>query len=185
MPSSPAENLARNVAALRRRRNLTQRRLAELAGIPRSTLTHIESGAGNPSLANLGKLCAALEVGIEELLAPPWAPIRHVPAAELPTQTRADGRVRLRDLLPEPLHGFEITRMELAPHAQVRGTPHVRGTREYHYVLSGRISVFVAGRSHQLETGDVLSFPGYQPHSYRNLDAAPAVGLSVVVPLPR
>ena len=59
--------LADNITSLRTQNGLSQARLADKAGIPRSTLTHMESGGGNPSLANLCKLAAALGVGVSGL----------------------------------------------------------------------------------------------------------------------
>ncbi|HET7676020.1 MAG TPA: helix-turn-helix domain-containing protein [Gammaproteobacteria bacterium] len=179
-----AMNLAHNVTFLRKRRNLSQQRLAELANIPRSTITNIESGGGNPLLSNLGKLSAALGVGIEELLAPPRGDCRLIPAAEVPSETRGNGRLRVFNLLPERVRGLEITRMAFEPTGSMRGTPHVTGTKEYLHVLEGRVTVLVAGRVFDVGPGDVLAFPGDQPHSYANREAAAAVALSVVVPIP-
>lgn len=178
-----ATNLARNVLALRRGRNLSQARLAALAGIPRSTIAHVESGAGNPSLANLARLSAALGVGIEELLARPRNACVLVPAEQVPVRNRASGRVQVADLLPERVRGLEITRLRIEPQATMRGTPHVFGTKEYLHTLQGRVSVLVAGEVYDVGAGDVLAFPGDQMHSYVNRGQSDAVAISVVVPV--
>lgn len=177
-----ARNLARHVIALRNSRNMSQRQLAERAGIPRSTITHIESGAGNPSLANLAKLSAALGVGIEELLAQPRSGARLVTAAELPVEQRGNGRMQVADLLPERVKGLEITRMSFEPAGSMRGTPHVRDAKEYLHVIASCVTVLVSGDVFEVNAGDVLAFPGDQPHSYANRTAEAAVALSVVVP---
>lgn len=179
-----SENLARNLSDLRERKGLSQRQLAEAAGIPRSTLTHIESGAANPSLSNLVRLATALGLGVEELLARPRSPVKLIPAEEVPVRERAGGQVRVAKLLPERVRGMEIDRMELVPGATLRGTPHVSGTKEYLHVLSGVFTIVVAGELFQVESGDVLAFPGDRPHSYANRGTAPATAVSVVVPLP-
>src|SRR5437667_225798 len=51
-----ATHLARNLAALRHVRTLTQGALAKSSGLPRSTIANLESGVGNPSLAVLPKV---------------------------------------------------------------------------------------------------------------------------------
>jgi DNA-binding XRE family transcriptional regulator len=51
-----AGHLARNLAALRHMRALTQEALAKAAELPRSTIANLESGEGNPSLAVLVKV---------------------------------------------------------------------------------------------------------------------------------
>lgn len=183
MPTA-SQNLARHVIALRNSRNLSQRQLAERADIPRSTLTHLESGAGNPSLANLAKLSAALGVGIEELLARPRSDSRLIRAAEIPVERRGNGRMQVADLLPERVRGLEITRMTFEPAGSMRGTPHTPGTKEYLHVIAGCVTVVVAGIASEVRAGDVLAFPGDQPHSYANRENDAATALSVVVPLP-
>src|SRR2546426_3444471 len=65
-----ATHLARNLAALRHVRTLTQGALAKSSGLPRSTIANLESGVGNPSLAVLPKGAGALGVPIEGLLPP-------------------------------------------------------------------------------------------------------------------
>lgn len=174
-----SRHLAHNVAALRRGRQLTQAQLARQAGLPRSTLTWIESGEGNPSLRNLVRLAAALQVGIEELLARPRADCVLIPKDEVPVHTRAGGG-RQYKLLPDPLPGMEIDRLELEPGARLRGVPHLDRTREYLTVVSGEIVLHVAGERHRVRAGDVLAFPGDRPHGYHNPGPGRAVALSVV-----
>ena len=59
---SLSERLASNLIELRRRRGMTQATLSKLGGLPRSTLTYLESGEGNPTLKNLASVAAALQV---------------------------------------------------------------------------------------------------------------------------
>lgn len=184
MAVDAARYLASNVAALRRTKRLTQRQLAELADIPRSTVTNIESGGGNPSLANLVRLSSALGVGVEELLAAPRSECVLIPADKVPSRDRGGGRVRVFELLPERVKGLVIERMELEPGGSMRGTPHVTGTKEYLHAMGGTVSVLVAGQLFAVAKGDVLAFPGDQPHSYVNRTKSPAVAISVVAPTP-
>ncbi|HEY8017794.1 MAG TPA: helix-turn-helix transcriptional regulator, partial [Dongiaceae bacterium] len=77
-------HLARNLAALRHMRALTQEALAKAAELPRSTIANLESGEGNPSLAVLVKVARALAVPIDELLAGPRASTRRWAEADMP-----------------------------------------------------------------------------------------------------
>src|SRR5205823_7577850 len=86
-----AAHLARNLVSLRHTRALTQGALAKAAAVPRSTIAHLESGAGNPSLVVLVKVAAALGVPIDELLASPRAMVRRWRAAEVATRERRRG----------------------------------------------------------------------------------------------
>src|SRR5580658_6757829 len=116
------DHLADNVKALREARGLSQQQIAQIAGIPRATWTHLESGGANPTLAVLVKVAAALQVRLDELLAEPRAPARHLRADELVVRHRGD--VSIRKLLPEPLAGLDLERMSLPPGARMAGVPH-------------------------------------------------------------
>jgi transcriptional regulator with XRE-family HTH domain len=88
-------HLSRNMFNLRQARNLSQGDLSSLSGLPRSTVTHIESGSGNPSLRNLIKVANALQVSIEELLARPRTEVQLVRSVALPSTTKSKGAVRI------------------------------------------------------------------------------------------
>ncbi|MGE0614912.1 MAG: helix-turn-helix domain-containing protein [Bacteriovoracia bacterium] len=181
----PERALAKNLAHLRAARGLTQQTLAQLAGIPRSTVTHIESGVGNPSLANLWRLAAALQVSIEELLARPRPRVKHVRREEVPRIKRAQGAVWISKLLPDPVPGMEMDRMEIEPGGRMGGVPHLAGTKEYLTCASGEVVLRVAGDSYRLKPGDVVAFPGDQAHAYENPGRSLAVCFSVVALAPR
>ena len=59
-----------NLRKLRKRKALTQKDLADLAGCARSYVTAIETGACGGSIAVLEKLAKALEVSVADLVAP-------------------------------------------------------------------------------------------------------------------
>ena len=90
----------------------------------------------------------------------------------------------MRKLLPDPIPGVVIDRMEIpagrphpgrAPHAGHARVPHLR---------AGEILLAVAGEQWRLRAGDVVVFRGDQRHSYRNPGARAAVGYSVVLLVP-
>src|SRR5882672_3097374 len=89
MPTT-TEHLADNIKGIRETRGLSQQQISKIAGIPRATWTHLESGAGNPTLAVLIKVANALQVRLDELLAAPRLPARHLRADELPVRQRGD-----------------------------------------------------------------------------------------------
>jgi len=175
-------HLAANVKQLRDARGATQQQMAKLAGIPRATWSNLESGSANPTLSVLHRVAGALQVSLEELLAAPRASSHFYPRGSLPVRTR--GPVTLRQLLPDPIPGTEISRMELSPLSRLTGIPHTPGTREYLTCDSGQIGLYVAGEEWLLGPGDVVSFRGDQRHSYANPGRDPAVGYSVVLLAP-
>jgi transcriptional regulator with XRE-family HTH domain len=177
-----AERLAANVRQLRESRGLTQHQIARLAGVPRATWGHLESGSANPTLSVLHKAALALQVPLEELTSAPRAVSRHYPRAALDTHKQGDGTIR--KLLPDPIPGVVIDRMEIPAGGRIPGVPHMPGTREYLTCESGEIVLAVAGEQSRLTPGDVVVFRGDQRHSYRNPGARAAVGYSVVLLAP-
>jgi transcriptional regulator with XRE-family HTH domain len=159
--------LAENLRQLRAARRLSQARAAQLADIPRATWATLESGASNPTLAVMSRAAVALQVSIEELIAPPRRDVRFFPAAEA-VESRRQGAV-IRPLLPENIPGIEISRIELQPDGVMVGVPHTPGTREYLTCESGKLELLASGRRWTLTPGDALVFRGDQRHSYRNL----------------
>jgi len=174
-------NLAANIRFVRERRGLTQAALARLCGLPRSTVAQTESGSGNPTLAVLSRMAAALQLSIEELLSRPHAACQLFPRGSLPVTERGrDGLALVQKILPDPIPGMEIDRIELKPGARMTGVPHRPGTREYLACERGRLTLWAAGERFDLSPGDVAAFHGDQPHSYQNAGAVVAVGFSVV-----
>src|SRR3954470_17854824 len=153
-----ATRLGKNIRQLREARGLTQLQLAKLAEMPRATWAHLESGAANPTLGVLHRAAAALQVSIEELISSPRAACRLYPRDTLPT--RSPGQVVVRKLLPDPIPGMEIDRIEVAPGGRMTGVPHTPGTREYLTCEAGEILLVVGGESFRLEQGDVAVFRG-------------------------
>jgi transcriptional regulator with XRE-family HTH domain len=179
MDSDMAVRLGANIGHLREGRGLTQQQMAKLAGVPRATWAHLESGNANPTLFVLHRAAAALQVTMEELIRAPRPAVKHFPASAVPVRTR--GSVAIRKLLPDPIPGMEIDRMELPVGARLVGIPHVPGTTEYLTCERGTLVLVASGESWTLAQGDVVVFRGDQRHSYSNPGDRIAVGYSVVV----
>ncbi|MDO9181210.1 MAG: XRE family transcriptional regulator [Bacteriovorax sp.] len=188
MSGSEFESLSRNLAEriqdLRARRGLTQADLAKLADVPRSTIANLESGTGNPSLINLSKISSALSSSIEMLLTSPRALCKLIKADDVKSISRSAGEVIIVKLLPDPIPGMEIDKIELNSGAKMRGVPHAAGTKEYLHCIQGEFNIVVAGISYHVFKGDVLAFPGEIHHSYENIGKGKAIGLSVVAIAP-
>jgi transcriptional regulator with XRE-family HTH domain len=177
-----AGRLGRNLRQLREARGLSQVQMARVAGLPRATWGHLESGAANPTLAVLHRAAAALQVPLEELMAPPRALGRFYPKGALAVQRQGDGSVR--KLLPDPIPGVIFDRMEIPGGGRIPGVPHMPGTREYLTCEAGQIVLAVSGESFTLAPGEVVVFRGDQRHSYHNPGSRSAVGYSVVLLAP-
>ncbi len=173
-------NISQNLKFLRAKRNYTQKQLSEVSKIPRTTLTNIESGEGNPSLSNIIKLAHALDVSIDLLVSAPRPETILLRESELPLEIK--GGANITKLLPEKTKGLDIDRVRLDQNQTFRGTPHLGGTREYMTVISGEIIVRFNGEEFHLRKNDLLAFPGDVHHSYQNPLGTESVYMSIVIP---
>jgi transcriptional regulator with XRE-family HTH domain len=174
------QNIAKNLSALRERKGLSQASLAKASGTTRASIALLESGSSNPTLDILLKISQGLKISIDELISSPRAECKHIKAADVPVDRRSRSGIILRKLLPEKIPSTEMDELHLEPGATMTGSPHVEGTREYFTCIGGQVSVGVLGEVYILEKGDVLTFPGDKPHSYKNSGRTKAVGISVV-----
>jgi len=174
-------HLGRNLRAIRELRGLTQQQLAELCALPRSTIGNIEIGGSNPTLSVLTRLSGALHLSLEELLAKPRVRCQLFLPGSLPRiESKKLRGASLQKLLPHPIPGMAIDRMEIPVGGRVQGNPHASGTHEYLYCERGTLELWVAGEAFALPSGSVAAFPGDQRHSYENRGRTVAVGFSVV-----
>jgi transcriptional regulator with XRE-family HTH domain len=179
MDDALSQRFALNVKQLRDARGMTQQQMAKLAGLPRATWANLESGEANPTLTVLHRVALALQTSIEELISTPRAACEFYPRGRLGERRKGD--VSVRRLLPDPVPGMAIERMDLPVGARLTGVPHTPGTREYLTCEAGEIVLVAAGETWKLAEGDVVAFRGDQRHSYANPGAKRAVGYSVVV----
>jgi transcriptional regulator with XRE-family HTH domain len=180
MQDDLAARLGANIKQLREARGFTQQQMAKLAGLPRATWGHLESGAGNPTLTVLNRVASAFQVTIEELIAVPRAATQFYPLGSLPMRT--PGQAVVRKLLPDAIPGMEMERIELPPQGRMTGIPHTPGTREYLTCEAGQLTLVAAGERWELGPGDLVAFRGDQRHSYINASThKAAVGYSVVL----
>ena len=75
---------------------------------------------------------------------------------------------------------MEIDKVELAPGSQIKGIPHIQGTKEYFSCFQGSFKITIGGESYHFKKGDLFIFPGDQNHSYMNEGTGTAIGFSVV-----
>jgi transcriptional regulator with XRE-family HTH domain len=82
--TAPLHTIAAALRRERERHGISLAELARRAGIAKSTLSQLESGAGNPSVETLWSLAVVLDVPFSRLLDPPAAPVHVVRASDRP-----------------------------------------------------------------------------------------------------
>ncbi|NMF27115.1 helix-turn-helix transcriptional regulator [Cellulosimicrobium aquatile] len=162
--------------ALRAERGLSLSALAAAAGVGKGSLSEIEHGARNPTLATLYVLAGALRVPLATLLA-------ERPGSEVSSE---GVRARLLDAhhLPDGT-AVEVYHLHLEPSADRTSPPHGPGVVEHLLVTSGRVRAGRRGAEAVVTVGDGLRWVSDAEHSYRALDGAPVDAVLVIRTPPR
>jgi transcriptional regulator with XRE-family HTH domain len=169
-PEEVATTVGRNVRALRQQRRMTIDALAAAAGVSRGTVIQIETSRGNPSIATLVSVAAALRVGVASLVdgdsEPRIVVRRAAEAARL--WASATGSSAVFRIGTDPPDIVELWDWTLQPGDGFDGAAHPMGTREVLSVLSGHLGLRVGNSVQHLDAGDTVLFEAHAPHRYSN-----------------
>lgn len=126
---------------LREERGLSQASLAEISGVPRPTIAHLESGQANPTLSVVTRVARALDVSVDGLVDEGRAPLALLSVRELPVKKSSRSR-RVTILGKGGLREPEVEWLSLRPEARLKlETPPLHS--HVLLVLSGRLSIAV------------------------------------------
>ena len=185
--------------AARRARGWPIDRLASASGVSRAMISKIERGESSPTAVVIGKLSAALELSVAELLAaaPAAAPASgaaaglaahvQVPVAGLVRRAADTPEWRdpdtgyLRRQVSTPRFPVAVTEVVLPPGARV---PYPAGAYAFIaqlvWVLSGRLTLADGPDVHELSAGDTFELGEPRPREFRNESAGGCRYLVVV-----
>jgi transcriptional regulator with XRE-family HTH domain len=163
--------IAASLRRERQRAGLSLTELARQAGIAKSTLSQLESGAGNPSVETLWALGVALGVPFSRLVDPPRPDVRVIRAGEGPVTyaERASYAATLLASCP-PSARRDIYRVQAQPGEPRISEPHMPGTIEHVVLGTGRALAGPSGEPVELGPGDYVVYPGDVPHVFDGLE---------------
>jgi transcriptional regulator with XRE-family HTH domain len=169
----PNELIAASLRRERRRSGLSLTEVAKRAGIAKSTLSQLESGAGNPSVETLWAICVALGVPFSRLLDPPRPAVTVIRAGEGPTfaAAKASYLATLLSACP-PGARRDLFRIVAEPGPAKASDPHLPGAVEYVVISTGRALVGVTEEPEELGPGDYICYPADVPHIFQALQPA-------------
>lgn len=180
-PSTAPVAIGSRIRAARQAQRLTIEHVADATGLTKGFLSRVERDLTSPSVASLVTLCQVLSISVGDLFA--------VPETHL---TRRDDGPRIslggegiveRLLTARSERRLQIIQAEIGPHG--------RGESELYavdcevdvlHIVSGRLTLIMTNESFDLQTGDTLSFPGREPHSWINRSHQPVQALWILVP---
>ncbi|NEN80662.1 helix-turn-helix domain-containing protein [Nocardioides zeae] len=165
-PRDPtAAAVGARVRALRSERGLTLSALARTAGIGKASLSELEQGRRNPTLATLYAVAGPLGVPLVALLGD--APGAVVADPGDPEGPGDPGLVaRLLHVDRDPGTTTEVYWIELPPGGRRDSVPHTAGAVEHVLVVRGSLVVTVDGVPTSLGPGDAHAWRADVPHGY-------------------
>jgi len=153
---------------LRKERDLTQRKLASLAGVSSNAISLIERGEISPSVATLQNLATALNVKMSYFFDEDvQTDIMHIRGGERPTlESRGVTIENIGKRLPgQELEPFFIS---LAPESEMGNRQVIHSGHEFVYCVRGKVEYEIDGKLYMLNEGDFLLFEAELPHYWRN-----------------
>jgi transcriptional regulator with XRE-family HTH domain len=178
--------LATRLAELRADRGWSLDDLSRRTEISRSTLSRLERAEISPTASLLGRLCAAYERTMSQLLAEV--------ESEPPQLVRADRQAVWRDETsgfirrsvspPHPGLRGEVVEGRLRPGADISyDEPPVPGLEQHIWVLEGELEITAGGGVHEVRVGDCLRFRLWGGSRFRCLGPDPVrYALLIVLP---
>ncbi len=164
-----AYSLGEKLRQLRSERNISQRDLAQMAGLSPNSISLIERDETSPSVSTLQSLAAALNIRMSyffEEESP--TSILHIKSGQRPAITSEGVTIEGmgKTMSSQELEPFLIT---LDPHAGSGGERQVvHSGHEFVYCLQEKIEYVIDGRTYLVEAGDILIFEATLPHLWRN-----------------
>ena len=176
-------DVAKRLRLIRTSKGLSQRKMASLANVGSGTISQIESGATQPSVALLKKILTGVDVSLgfffsfeltdEETFYFPKDSMRdlgsHGVSYLLVAGERRDRKLQM--LIEEYAVGADSGRTPLSHEGE-----------ECAVVVEGRLEVTVDGQTRVLGPGDAYYFTSLLPHYFKNAADVPCKVISACTP---
>lgn len=153
---------------LRTERDLSQRVLAQQAGISTNSISLIERDEISPSVATLQNLATALHVRVSYFFEDESEQsVLHIKANQ---RSAVDSQGVRIESIGSRIHAQEIEPflVQLAPHTSSGERQVIHAGHEVVFCLKGKLEYLIDGTVYQVEEGDFLVFEAGLPHLWRN-----------------
>lgn len=184
--------LGERLKRLRRHHELTLAEVAKGAGVSKSFVSQIETGAAQPSIGTLKRIVDVFGVSLANLFDGEEEGETHEPEAKTSSVriVRKNMRKHLRwpngaiaELLTPNLQGnLEVLLTVHGPVSDIEVEPYTHEGEEFGLVLEGTYEVVVNDEVFVIEEGDAIHFQSHQPHTVRAIGEVPPKVLWVITP---
>ena len=165
--------LGKNIASIRKSKQLSLEELSKRSGVSKGMLSQIEQEKVNPTVAVVWKISYGLDVPFQQLLdtgeSKQLFNLLHKNEAVI--LEKDDGRCIIRILSPLYLaEKLEVYTLLIKKGGSLESEAHIEGAEEFVSVLNGKISVEVKAKKAVLTEGDSIHYQADLKHTIRNLN---------------
>lgn len=161
--------IGQNLRRVRKQRQLSLDKVADLTGVSKGMLHQIERGDTQPTVTTLWKIATGLNVSFSSLMKEDESTISVVHRKEEPDITEDHGNCFVYVLFPfNPQTNIEIFTIVIKPKGNYTSPPHNEGVQEYITVVSGEFTFMIRDEQYVLSQGDAIRFAGNVTHTYNN-----------------
>lgn len=169
--------------ASRLAQGLTVAQVAEASGLTRGFLSRVERDETSPSVSTLITICQVLSLPVGDLFE--TIESDHITLDEAPFINMGGTDVAERLLTPRGQGRVQIIRSVMQPGATGGDDPYtVNCDVEVVHVIGGTLQFRLGNEWHTLVAGDTMTFPGREPHTWRNDSDDDTVVIWMLVPAP-
>ncbi len=186
-------DVGKRLREVRSAAGLSQRQLAERAGVPNGQISMVEKNRSSPSVASLRKILIGIPMTLAEFFEPDTIVEDKVffrPAELLDLTSRlhssrdgeTGGKIAIRQVGDARAHNLQLLHERYEPGADTGSSMLEHLSHEAGIVIVGEIEVTVGDRVDQLKAGDAYMFDSRIPHRFRNTSDRVAELISACTP---
>ncbi|MFH2038370.1 MAG: cupin domain-containing protein [Chloroflexota bacterium] len=175
-----ALSIGNRLRDLRSERNLSQRALADLAGISTNSVGLIERDEISPGIITLQNLATAMRVRVSYFFEEETD--QKILLVKANQRSSMDSRGVRIESIGSHIHAQEVEPflIKLEPNTSSGERKVIHSGHEVVYCLKGKLEYFIDGSIYPLEEGDFLVFEAHLPHLWRNPFESPAEFLLIL-----
>lgn len=163
----PDIRIGARLRAARKARGMTIEKVSEATGLTKGFISRLERDAVSPSVASLVAVCNVIDLPVGALFEAPDTAL--VTAEDAPRIHFGGTRVEEFLLTPGRQQRLRVLHSFLEPGADGGQEPYTLDCDvEFVYVVRGELVVVIRDGTFHITAGGALTFPGREPHTWRN-----------------
>ncbi len=178
--------------ALRTQFGLSQRQLADAAGVPHGQISMIETNRSSPSVASLRKILGGFGISMSEFFEPdgvasqqPFftpSELRDLTSLLYGANKSAAQKIAIKQVGDAKAHGLQVLHEVYEPGADTGDSMIEHEANEGGIVVAGELEITVGSEIRVLKAGDAYLFNSREPHRFRNVSDRQAIVISACTP---